>query len=71
MSLYPKLENNSELENNFVLEDKPEIKMSISLKIAEKMLNKFDGNKSRLGEFLRNCDMAIKLIKPEIKNIIF
>lgn len=75
--LYPKLEGNLELQNseskdNLVSENKQEIfEMSISLEIAEKMLNKFDGNKSKLGEFIRNCDMAVKLIKPEMKNILF
>lgn len=43
----------------------------VSLEIAEKMLLKFDGTKSKLYDFLDNCDSAIKLIRPELKNILF
>lgn len=35
------------------------------------MLIKFDGNKSKLNECIRNCDVANKLIKPESKSILF
>lgn len=43
----------------------------ISLEIAEKMLLRFDGTKSKLFDFIDNCDNAINLIKPELKNILF
>lgn len=44
---------------------------TITLELAEKMLIKFDGTKSKLHEFLDNCDKANQLIKPELKDILF
>lgn len=61
MSLYPSLK----------LESKEIEKMSITLEIAEKMLIKFDGNKTKLYEFIDNCDKAYNLIKTEYKEILF
>ena len=40
---------------------------NISLELAEKMLTKFNGDKTKYHEFIDNCDKAIKLIKPESK----
>ncbi|XP_044757809.1 uncharacterized protein LOC123315964 [Coccinella septempunctata] len=43
----------------------------ISLELACQMLIKFDGNKQKLFEFIDNCDKATKLIKPELRTILF
>lgn len=45
--------------------------MSITLELAVSMLTKFDGNKSKLFEFIDNCDKAYKLVKTESKTILF
>ncbi|KAL3279425.1 hypothetical protein HHI36_016936 [Cryptolaemus montrouzieri] len=45
---------------------------SISLELASQMLIKFDGsNKSKLYEFIDNCDRAIKLVNPSYREILF
>lgn len=46
-------------------------KMSLSIELAEKMLIRFDGTKSKLHDFIDNCDSAIKLVKTECKDILF
>lgn len=63
MPLYPNLES---LQS----ESKP-LKMSISLDVAEKMLIKFDGTKSKLNEFIRNADVANSLIDKNLERILF
>lgn len=83
MPLYPKLE--SEFENTSTStsvtsqinlnpkapkSENNTIMATISLEIAEKMIFKFDGNKNKLYEFLDNCSKAIKLIKPEYKDVL-
>lgn len=50
--------------------EKNPIMATISLEIAEKMIFKFDGNKNKLYEFLDNCSKAIKLVKPEYKDVL-
>ncbi|XP_050303799.1 uncharacterized protein LOC126741437, partial [Anthonomus grandis grandis] len=45
--------------------------MSLSLELAEKMLVRFDGTKSKLYDFIDNAESAIKLVKPDCKNILF
>lgn len=45
--------------------------MSISIDLAEKMLIKFDGNKSKLLEFIDNCDKAYFLVKEGFKPALF
>ncbi|KAJ8933290.1 hypothetical protein NQ314_014118 [Rhamnusium bicolor] len=50
---------------------KPEKMASISLELAEKMLIKFDGTKSKLFEFIDNCDKAYSLVKSEYKPVLF
>uniref|UniRef100_A0A6P7GMB9 Uncharacterized protein LOC114340564 n=1 Tax=Diabrotica virgifera virgifera TaxID=50390 RepID=A0A6P7GMB9_DIAVI len=62
MSLYPDLSKAFKKENT---------KMSISLEIAEKMLVKFDGNKSKLKEFIRNCDIATESVSPDKADLLF
>lgn len=44
---------------------------TISLEMAERMLTKFDGDRSKLHEFIDNSTMAMSLIKPEFKPILF
>lgn len=43
----------------------------IPIELAEKILIRFDGNKSKLYEFIDNCDKANKLISPTQKPILF
>lgn len=69
MSLYPLLPK-SEDEINEPSTSKM-TSTTISLEIAEKMLSKFDGNKNKLYEFIDNCDLAIKLVKAEVKPVLF
>lgn len=44
---------------------------SISLEMAERLLMKFDGSKSKLYEFIDNCDKAMILVNPEQKEMLF
>lgn len=44
---------------------------TISIELAEKMIGKFDGNKSKIFEFTDNCDKAYALVKDELKPILF
>lgn len=52
-------------------EPQPKTEMSISIELAEKMLIKFDGTKSKLYEFIDNCEKAYSLVKTEHKPILF
>lgn len=45
--------------------------MSVSLELAEKMLTKFDGNKTKLYEFIDNCDKSYNLVKTEHQATLF
>ncbi|XP_025829875.1 GATA zinc finger domain-containing protein 14-like [Agrilus planipennis] len=67
-NLYPELPTPSEMPANV---ETNSAQISISLELAEKMLIKFDGSKSKLHEFIDNCDKAVSLVKPEYKNILF
>ncbi|XP_050519475.1 uncharacterized protein LOC126893387 [Diabrotica virgifera virgifera] len=44
--------------------------MSLSIEIAEKLLIRFDGTKSKLYEFIDNCDKAYNLVNPQSKAIL-
>lgn len=44
---------------------------TISLEMAERLLIKFDGNKTKLFEFLDNCDKAMRLVNPDHRDILF
>lgn len=44
---------------------------SVKIELAEKCLIKFDGEKSKLREFLDNCETALKLVNNEEKEILF
>lgn len=46
-------------------------KPGIELAIAEKLLVKFDGNKSKFFEFIDNCDKALQLVDFKYKDILF
>lgn len=52
-------------------EEITETNMPISIELAEKMLIKFDGSKSKLYEFIDNCDTAYSLVKSDSKAILF
>lgn len=43
----------------------------ISLEMAERMLVKYDGDKSKLHEFIDNCSMAMSLVQNTHKSILF
>jgi len=43
----------------------------ITLELACQMLIKFDGNKSKLYEFIDNCDKAISLVSNNLKPTLF
>ena len=43
----------------------------VSLETAERMLIKFDGTKSKLFEFIDNCDDAMRVVNPDYKNHLF
>lgn len=72
MPLYPNLDqikkevSESKLKSNNFPEN-----MSISFEHVKDMITKFDGTKSKLFEFVDNCDKANKIIKPEQKNLLF
>lgn len=44
--------------------------MSVSLKIAEKLLIKFHGSKNKLYEFIDNCENAISFVKTAYKKVL-
>ncbi|KAJ8935656.1 hypothetical protein NQ314_012705 [Rhamnusium bicolor] len=66
--MYPKLDK---IESEEKPNTKPEKMASISLELAEKMLIKFDGTKSKLFEFIDNCDKTYSLVKSEYKPVLF
>ena len=45
--------------------------MTVSLETASKCLVKFDGDRSKLREFIDNCESALKIIKEEDKAVMF
>lgn len=77
MSLYPNLEQISLLENadknlNSKTKLEQKFKMSkLSIELVKDMLIKFDGTKSKLFEFVDNCDKAFSIIKEEQKDLLF
>ncbi|XP_066144748.1 uncharacterized protein [Euwallacea fornicatus] len=44
---------------------------TISIEMAERMLTKFDGERNKLYEFADNCSLAMSLVKPDQKAILF
>lgn len=72
MPLYPKLEKINEVsDSNHSLEHNQNINMSVGIELVKDMLIKFDGNKSKLFEFIDNCDKANEIIKAEQKHLLF
>lgn len=67
MSEHPDLSNETKTLVNQILNS---TMSHISLEIAEKMLFKFDGNRSKLFEFIDNCSKAIRLINPQQQEIL-
>lgn len=65
--MYPDLSKISKEEED----NTSNMSQSVSLEIAEKMLLRFDGTKSKLYDFIDNCDNATNLVKPELKNVLF
>jgi len=44
---------------------------TISLEMAERMLIKYDGDKTKLHEFIDNSTLALSLVSENHKNILF
>lgn len=65
MNLYPNIQD-------LQLFDTPEVTMStLSIEHVKDMLIKFDGTKSKLFEFIDNCDKANSVIKEDHKKLLF
>lgn len=46
-------------------------RMSLPAKSLEKQIRPFDGNKSKLSEFLSTCETSLRLVDPAEKTILF
>lgn len=70
---YPTLDSSSESDSSEIeSESAVRVNMAqVNVELAEKMLIKFDGSKTKLFEFVDNCDKANSIIKPEQKAILF
>lgn len=64
-SIYPELNEVEEKQNSTMAQYKT------SVEFASGLLCKFDGSKSKLFEFIDNCDQAYEIVRDEFKPMLF
>ncbi|KAL3279419.1 hypothetical protein HHI36_016930 [Cryptolaemus montrouzieri] len=72
MPLYPELNTiDSVRDSDNIPSPSFSKNMGVSFENVKDMIIRFDGNKSKLFEFIDNCDKAHKIIKSEQKHLLF